>query len=391
MYQALTAAFVAFLFALSFYWSSFSRQRKVSLMGYTGKHNLSSVQSPLQPSSPTPKKDVEEGTPELLRTASQLVRFDYQSVKPIPYRPFLSQHHLSIGISKCTKEDWIQIDRQYLDRVTERKKNLETYPDTCHAINSNFGANAITELFEKIVDHLPARFPTMFALDAGKCVFQNRVTGVQYNLEECRNEPRQMLRLLAENVEEDFYLMCPDNEGVFVMQGFVSCFTNSFFAPGKLGLSMKDIHGPVPDLENKIGKGINHSMKSMRGGSMVQRMGAKLTKSPMQWSLQFCGPDLFRTGGNNFYPDPGQDVDDLSEPQDLDACYLRVERQSLVRLPDTKAIVFCVRHYITPLEEIKREGNGQHLADAVQSMPEKLGYYKRRPFWQRDVERFLRA
>lgn len=66
-------------------------------MGYTGKHNLSSVQSPLQPSSPTPKKDVEEGTPELLRTASQLVRFDYQSVKPIPYRPFLSQHHLSIG------------------------------------------------------------------------------------------------------------------------------------------------------------------------------------------------------------------------------------------------------------------------------------------------------
>lgn len=113
----------------------------------------------------------------------------------------------------------------------------------------------------------------MFALDAGKCVFQNRVTGVQYDLEEYRNEPRQRLRLLAENVEEDFYLMCPDNEGVFVMQGFVSCFTNSFFAPGKLGLSMKDIHGPVPDLENRIGKGINHSMKSMRGGSMIQRMG----------------------------------------------------------------------------------------------------------------------
>lgn len=97
MYQGLTAAFVAFLFALSFYWSGFLRLRKVSLMGYTGKHNLSYVQSPLQPSSSTPKKDVKEGTPELLRTASPLVRFDYQSMKPIPYRPFLSQHHLSIG------------------------------------------------------------------------------------------------------------------------------------------------------------------------------------------------------------------------------------------------------------------------------------------------------
>lgn len=113
----------------------------------------------------------------------------------------------------------------------------------------------------------------MFALNGGKGIFQNHVTGTKYNLEEYRNQPRQMLQMLAETVEEDFYLMCPDEEGVFVMQGFISCFTNSFFAPGKLGLSMKDIHGPVPDLEDKIGKGINRSMTSMRGGSMVQRMG----------------------------------------------------------------------------------------------------------------------
>ncbi|KAI4255811.1 MAG: hypothetical protein L6R42_006549 [Xanthoria sp. 1 TBL-2021] len=366
MLQALTAALVAILFAVGVYWSSF----------------LGKPKSPLQPSSSTRKKAVEEEIPELSRTALELVNFDYQSVNPIPYRPFLSYHHLSIGISKCTKGDWIQIDRQYLARVTERKHNLKTYPDKCHGIKNSSGANAIRELFEKVVDHLPARFPTMFALDGGKSIFQNHVTGTKHNLEEYRNQPRQMLRMLAETVEEDFYLMCPDEEGVFVMQGFISCFTNSFFAPGKLGLSMKDIHGPVPDLEDKIGKGINRSMTSMRGGSIVQRMG---------WSLQFQGPDLFRTGGNNFYPEPDQDVGDLSEPQDLDNCYLRVERQSLVRLPDTKAIVFCVRHYITPLEEIKREGNGRLLADAVRSMPEKLGYYKRRPFWQRDVENFLRA
>ncbi len=84
-------------------------------------------------------------------------------------------------------------------------------------------------------------------------------------------------------------------------------------------------------------------------------------------------------------------MENLSEPQDLENCYLRVERQFLVRLPDTKAIVFCVRHYIKSLEEIKREGNGPQLADAVKSMPENLGYHKRRPFWQRDVESFLRA
>lgn len=181
--------------------------------------------------------------------------------------------HYIQGISKCTKEDWIQIDRHYLTRVTQRKHNLKTYPEKCHAIKDTSGELAIKELFETIIDHLPARFPTMFALSADKNIFQNHVTGTKYNLEEYRDRPLQMLHLLAETVEEDFYLMCPDEEGVFVLQGFISCFTNSFFAPGKLGLSMKDIHGPVPDLEDKIGKGINRSMRSMRGGSMVQRMG----------------------------------------------------------------------------------------------------------------------
>ncbi|KAL8725251.1 MAG: hypothetical protein Q9181_006485 [Wetmoreana brouardii] len=291
------------------------------------------------------------------------------------------QKKLSRCVTKCVKEDWIQIDQLYLARVTDRKHNLKTFPEKCHAVNNETGARAINELFENIVKHLPTRFPTMFELDTKDQTFRNLVTGANYELHLIRTEPRQMLEFLSENVEEDLYLMCPDQEGIFSLQGFISCFTNGFLAKAKLGLSMRDIHGPVPGLEENIGKGIDRFMKSMRGGTIVQRMG---------WSLQFSGPDLLRTGGNNFYPDIDQTFSDLSEPQDLSQCYLRVERQTLTRLPESKAIVFGIRHYVTPLEEVKKEGNGEQLADAIQTMPEKLGYYKRRPFWQRDVNAFLR-
>jgi len=52
--------------------------------------------------------------------------------------------------------------------------------------------------------------------------------------------------------------------------------------------------------------------------------------------------------------------------------------------------MFCVRSYLTPLRDIRAEGDGAELADAIEAMPEKLGDYKRRPFWGEKVCSWLR-
>ena len=192
-----------------------------------------------------------------------------------------------------------------------------------------------------------------------------------------------MLQMLSENVEEDFYLMCPDSDGIFSLQGFVSCFPGGFSSLGKLGQSMVNIHGSVPALNESIGNRIDSFITGFQHGGIVQRLGVSrpcegiddmLTSSLfcLRWSLQFNGPDLWRTGGNSFYPKPGEVLPDVSEDQDLEQCYLRVERQTLVRLEKSKAIVFGIRQYMTPIEEIKKKGNGPALADAIASLPEKL-------------------
>jgi hypothetical protein len=46
---------------------------------------------------------------------------------------------------------------------------------------------------------------------------------------------------------------------------------------------------------------------------------------------------------------------------------------------------------MTSLADIRKEGSGPRLADAIESMPEKLGDYKKRPFWSRDVLAYLRS
>jgi len=301
------------------------------------------------------------------------------------------------GITKCLKQDWIQIDRGYLDRINERKSTLAKQPEKALAANPAC-IPAVLELFNSVIEHLVIRFPTMFKQEGSK--FENLITHKTYDLAKTRQETNSMQRMIAENVEEDFYIMCPDKDGIFSLQGFVSCFPGGFLTLGKLGQSMSEIHSGVPGLNETIGKGIARFMALMRGGSIVQRWNVSnffLEMLELQdvanrckWSFQFDGTELFRTGGNNFYPKEGDVVGDVSEDQNLDQCFLRIERQTLVCLAESKAIVFCIRQYLTPIQQVKAEGNGEALIRAIESMPEKLGYYKKRPFWERDVSNFLR-
>lgn len=93
---------------------------------------------------------------------------------------------------------------------------------------------------------------------------------------------------------------------------------------------------------------------------------------------------------NNFYPEQGHQIPLEQLRTDLDECYLRVEHQTLTRLTKSRAVIFCVRSYMTTLREVKAESNGPALADAIESMPEKLDDYKKRPFWSEIIYPYLR-
>jgi hypothetical protein len=95
--------------------------------------------------------------------------------------------------------------------------------------------------------------------------------------------------------------------------------------------------------------------------------------------------------GNNFYPEQGHVVPENKSLIDIKDCYLRVERQTLTRLRNSRAVIFTVRSFMKPLAQVKAEGDGKALAAAIRSMPEKLGDYKKRPFWDQEVFDFLES
>ncbi|KAG5982128.1 hypothetical protein E4U43_006489 [Claviceps pusilla] len=75
--------------------------------------------------------------------------------------------------------------------------------------------------------------------------------------------------------------------------------------------------------------------------------------------------------------------------------FLRVELQTLTRLPRTQAIVFSFKTYMYSLGEIKDDGSGPHVADAIEGL--KLGNapdmwrYKSAVRWGKPVCEYLRS
>ena len=217
----------------------------------------------------------------------------YETVPPIKYRPFETKRHVAMGmltsfmlfsnikhlhicegIKKSKKEDWIRIDRNYLDRMIYRKQLVDNFPKVCLG-TSKASYPAIRELYEEIIlDLLPKRFPSIFQIKGD--IFYNLVTASQHIISTALTDHTAMLYHLATNVEEDFWFMVPNEQNEFILQGFVACFPQGLLPPAKVGMSVSEIHEPVPGYDGRLKKGVVRCFERMERGSSVARLNVRL-------------------------------------------------------------------------------------------------------------------
>ena len=167
------------------------------------------------------------------------------------------------------KAEWIRMDKGYVDRLEERLAIMAAHP--AESIGSGPEVNlAIEELYVELMsNYLHIRFPTMFEIRDG-CLI-NKVTGKTYPLNLGCLTHDEMLVNLGENVEEDFYFMCPDSEDVPRLQGWLACFPGGFLTTSRKGMSMREIHDPVPGYQQRIGKGADRVLARLKGGEFIER------------------------------------------------------------------------------------------------------------------------
>ncbi|WP_371398068.1 DUF3445 domain-containing protein [Fretibacter rubidus] len=128
-----------------------------------------------------------------------------------------------------------------------------------------------------------------------------------------------------------------DIEGIYRVIGAVLCFPSSWTLSQKIGRSLGDIHSPVDEYNAAIDKSVNRMLRAVTVNRPLWRAN----------NLIYTDPDLHQ-------PRP----EGVAKPIHPTAPrFVRVERQSFVRLPKTGAVIFGIHTSIVPAQTLTKESH----------------------------------
>jgi hypothetical protein len=181
----------------------------------------------------------------------------------------------------------------------------------------------------------------------------------------------------ARALPDDLCLMEP-RSGAWRLTALSLSSPTFFTAAGVLGKNLSELHGPVPDFQARFLARVERIFQSLPADVILERRN---------WTVVNTG-DLFT-------PDPAPiraRVGEIPSAQAGAHLHIRVERQTLRRLPVTGGAVFTIRVWPYPLDALKADpGSVAAFASAWRNAPGPFRQYKQLHLYDQLVEAFLRA
>ena len=253
-------------------------------------------------------------------------------------RPF------TIGLKPLDPADWIEVDDRLDAYLAEKDRLLADAPADVFGAEPGTEA-AQQEVLDLLVHHLPVRFPGTYRRSGAAMAVAP--SGRTVDLADAAVPP---LERAARLVQEDLVLMRRDEGGWRLVAG-VLCFPSSWSLAEKFGRPLQVIHNPVPD----FGEGTRTAMVIAR---IFDNLKVDQPVVRMNWSLY--DDDLLH------HPLPSDERGRRFPAGAFETgVFVRVERQTLRRLPVSGDIVFTIRIHVDPIAALAHHPDGQRLAHAL--------------------------
>lgn len=259
------------------------------------------------------------------------------SITDIPYFPFTGEPYKpSMGVKPLNLEHWIEVDDQYPLYIQKKIELFNTRSSDVLGVLPE-AAPGIFELHAILKSHLSQVFPDKFKrLPSGELQLTEThpaTLGLNPSQLKPHTEAEQALLELSLWTQEDWALMHP-RPPVQLSAGSI-CFPSRWSLQDKLGKVSDQIHTPVPKFET-IAKPTQ---------SFLERIQPEKPMWRLNWSIH-DNADLFA------FPGEHSPKLDLHADQILNQTFLRVERQTLRKLPQSEFIAFSIRTYIHPMSQV---------------------------------------
>ncbi len=270
-----------------------------------------------------------------------------ETVTTPPYLPFMDgpapagpdSFRWRLGVRPLDLHDWIELGPDAAAAIEAKPRLMAQFPDTVFAVLDDDVERESSEVADALVAHLRQRWPDRY----GNATLDPTL---------------HPLDAAARLVPEDLVLLV-ERDGRLVFGGGSVCFPNRWDLRSKLGLSMAGVHAPVDRLNDQLEAPIDSFFDRLTPARSFWRLGWGVLDTP-DWYTPVDGTAAPRPTA----PDAGRH-------------YLRVERETLRRFPDTGCVLFTIRTYVAPiLLSAPSSEVAARLASALDSLPDDVREYK---------------
>jgi hypothetical protein len=272
-----------------------------------------------------------------------------EAIKRFPFPFPEDQYMYSVNIEPHTKgkpgsvfEFPFDVDEHYVAECHDRAITLQEDPGRYQALPHMMDAQ--WDFLELAMESLANDYPEHFTLtkNGSTWTWENKPLGIHdtFTFGDSTTLPREPFDYMGRQVQGDFVLLDQRDETLYADAGIVTCQADWSLA-FNVGMSWREWHGPVPKA-TELGV-MDRALKyllNLQLANPVRRLNWTMTVNPR-----------LDTSPEN-YPHWGGDRNKVNADNVSELVHLRVELQSLFRLPRSNGIVFSIRCYLMSLKDI---------------------------------------
>lgn len=274
------------------------------------------------------------------------------------------------------------VDEHYVAECRERALVLNEDPNRCKVLPHMMTAQWDT--LELIMENFAKDYPEDFSLlkDGSRWTWENRPLGLkqEFIFGDAATLPCEPFEYITRQAQGDFTLQDQREDNLFLDGGMVTTQAD-WSLEFNIGMTFHEWHGPVP-LAHQLGV-FDRALKfllRLQYGEPVRRLNWTMTVNPR-----------LDTSPEN-YSLWGQDRTTVTPENVAERAFLRVELQTMFRLPRSNAILFGVRCYLISVGDIARvEKWGKRFHRVLRGLRPELEDYKGLTRYRRTIVDYLAA